>query len=173
MSATDTRPAAGAEASAGRAALVLGVALAMFFDGIVLHQVLQWHRMISSTSWAGDRVAGVDATLLADGLFHLAALLVAAAGVALLWAATREASRRPAWGELVGGLLVGAGAFNLVEGVVDHHLLGLHHVREDGATRAWDLGFLGVSAALVAVGLVLRRARGERWAAGRRGAPRP
>jgi uncharacterized membrane protein len=49
--------------------------------------------------------------------------------------------------------LIGWGAFNLVEGVIDHHILGIHHVGDDlGAPIGWDIGFLVFGAALVAVG---------------------
>ena len=33
-------------------------------------------------------------------------------------------------------LLVGWGAFNLVEGTIDHEILGIHHVRDDLAGRS-------------------------------------
>jgi uncharacterized membrane protein len=41
-------------------------------DGIVLHQILQWHHMLTDT---GDNpantVVGLEANTLADGFFHL------------------------------------------------------------------------------------------------------
>ena len=53
-------------------------------------------------------------------------------------------------------LLVGWGAFNLVEGLVDHQILGIHHVRDDlGGPVGWDLAFLGLSALLVVGGWML------------------
>ena len=56
--------------------------------------------------------------------------------------------------------MIGWGAFNLVEGIVDHHVLGLHHVRDDlGAPLGWDLGFLAFGALLTAVGWALARPR--------------
>jgi uncharacterized membrane protein len=59
-------------------------------------------------------------------------------------------------------LLAGWGAFNLVEGLIDHELLGIHHVRDDlGGPLGWDLAFLAFGAALVLVGLALARS-GER-----------
>ena len=68
----------------------------------------------------------------------------------------------PSWTFHLGGLLVGWGLFNLVEGMVDHHLLGVHHVRDDlGAPLAWDLGFLAVGALLVVGGVLLQRAGGR------------
>ena len=58
----------------------------------------------------------------------------------------------------VGLLLAGWGLFNLVEGVVDHHLLQLHHVRDDlGGPLSWDLGFLAVSVVLLVGGWALHR----------------
>jgi uncharacterized membrane protein len=59
--------------------------------------------------------------------------------------------------------LIGWGGFNLVEGLVDHHLLGVHHVRDDlGAPLGWDLGFLVFGALLVVVGAVLMAKRPAR-----------
>lgn len=56
--------------------------------------------------------------------------------------------------------MAGWGVFNLVEGIVDHQVLGIHHVRDDlGAPLGWDLGFLACGALLVVVGWVLARPR--------------
>jgi uncharacterized membrane protein len=47
--------------------------------------------------------------------------------------------------------------FNLVEGIVDHHLLGIHHVRTGPYQIWWDLGFLLLGAVLMAGGWLLQR----------------
>ena len=57
----------------------------------------------------------------------------------------------------LGGLLAGWGGFNVVEGLVDHQLLGIHHVRSGAHEVAWDLGFLALGALLVAGGWLLQR----------------
>ena len=44
--------------------------------------------------------------------------------------------RSPPWRLHVGVLLAGWGGFNLVEGLVDHQLLGIHHVRDLPALSA-------------------------------------
>jgi len=49
------------------------------------------------------------------------------------------------------------GLFNLVEGLVDHQLLGLHHVRPGPHQTAYDLAFLATSGLLLAGGLLLYR----------------
>ena len=57
---------------------------------------------------------------------------------------------------LFGWILVGFGLFNVVEGLINHQLLGIHHVRDDlGGPLSWDLGFLAVSCTLILVGWVV------------------
>ena len=141
--------------------LLLGIGLGGFVDGIVLHQILQWHHMLTSTrEHPMTTVAGLEANTLADGFFHVATWIFVAAGSFLTvreWQAGRMA---PPWRAHVGTLLLGWGAFNVVEGLIDHELLGIHHVRDDlGAPIGWDLGFLALGVALVVAGLALSRPR--------------
>jgi uncharacterized membrane protein len=134
--------------------LLLGVGLGGFVDGIVLHQILQWHHMLTSEgSHPASTVAGLEANTLADGLFHAAAWIATLAGLLLVWDPGVRASPR----RLLGLMLAGWGAFNLVEGIVDHHVLTLHHVRGGDAQLAYDLGFLALGVALVAGGWMLAR----------------
>jgi hypothetical protein len=61
---------------------------------------------------------------------------------------------------LWGTLLIGFGLFNLVEGVIDHPLLGLYHVNEAVPQTQriyWDLGFLAWGALMLLVGWWLLR----------------
>jgi uncharacterized membrane protein len=70
----------------------------------------------------------------------------------------RQGRLAPSWSFHVGCLLLGWGIFNLAEGVVNHHLLGLHHVRDDlGGPLSWDLGFLALGLVLVVLGRLLQR----------------
>jgi len=145
-------------------ALLLGVGLGGFVDGIVLHQILQWHHMLTAT---GDHpattVAGLEANTLADGLFHAATWIAVAAGVHLAVRAWRRGELAPPWRAHVGLMLAGWGAFNVVEGLIDHQLLGVHHVRDDlGAPLGWDLGFLAFGALLVVAGVLLARPTARR-----------
>ena len=152
--------------------IVLGVGLGGFLDGILLHQLLQWHHMLTSTDtdnigvrfYPADTVVGLRMNTVWDGVFHAATWLAVLIGLSLLY--SRVSTRRDrAWrsGALWGWILVGWGLFNLVEGVVDHHLLGIHHVHGGPRQLWWDIGFLALGAALVAAGLlVARRAAGTR-----------
>jgi len=48
---------------------MLGFAIGGFFDGILLHQVLQWHHLLSGLQ--GGRFDDLRFQIMADGLFHL------------------------------------------------------------------------------------------------------
>jgi uncharacterized membrane protein len=134
--------------------LLLGVGLGGFVDGIVLHQILQWHHLLTSEgSHPANTVAGLEANTLADGLFHAATWIATLAGLVMVW----TAPERIPFNRLAGLMLAGWGAFNLVEGIVDHHILTLHHVKTGDAQLAFDLGFLALGAALLAAGLTLAR----------------
>jgi uncharacterized membrane protein len=139
--------------------LLLGLGLGGFVDGIVLHQILQWHHMLTATDrYPSSTIAGLEANTLADGLFHAATWVLVLIGTWLAIKAWQQGRMAPPWRLHVGLLLVGWGAFNLLEGVVDHHLLQVHHVRDDvSSPLPWDLGFLAFGALLVAGGLALVR----------------
>jgi uncharacterized membrane protein len=142
---------------------VLGLGLGGFVDGIVIHQLLQWHHMVSHTAdHPTTTVAGLRANTFADGVFHAGTWVLVLAGTLLTIASWRRGRLAPTWRFHIGLLLAGWGVFNLVEGLVDHQLLGVHHVRDDlGGPLSWDLGFLVFSALLVLGGWAL-------YAAGRR-----
>jgi uncharacterized membrane protein len=128
--------------------ILLGIGLGGFLDGIVLHQILQWH---------DTTVAGLATNTLWDGLFHAATWIAVAAGLYLLWQRTMKWRSAISGRALVGWMLVGWGSFNLFEGLVDHHILSIHHVREGPGVNetAWDLAFLAFGALLVIGGGIL------------------
>jgi uncharacterized membrane protein len=139
--------------------LLYGLGLGGFVDGIVLHQLLQWHHMVSDV---GDHsmttLSGLEANTVADGIFHVATWFLVLAGSLATLVQWRQGRLAPSWSFHVGSLLLGWGIFNLVEGIVNHHILGLHHVRDDlGGPLSWDLGFLALGVVLVVVGRILQR----------------
>lgn len=159
MTAGVERPGAG-PAGPWLPGLLLGVGLGGFLDGIILHQILQWHHMLTARGLPPTSVENLKDNTLADGLFHGLTWIAVAIGLWLLWRRDRERWQWAASGRALGGwILVGWGAFNLVEGVVNHQILSIHHVRDDvGDSLPWDLGFLGLGALLVVAGLALVRA---------------
>ncbi len=136
--------------------LFLGLGLGGLLDGIVLHQILRWHHMGTDhgvhASFPLTTVPSLEDNMLWDGLFQAGAWILTLLGLYLLWAALRNGTRA-GYRSLTGLLLAGWGMFNLAEGIVDHLILGIHHVRDDlGGPLSWDLGFLAFGALLVIVG---------------------
>ena len=136
------------------AGILFGLGLGGFFDGIVLHQILQWHHMLTSAGYPATSVDNLEINTLWDGIFHASTYVFVVLGLILLW---RTAHRVHLWWSgrlLIGTLLMGFGIFNLVEGIVDHQILGLHHVNETVPASQWlywDIGFL-VWGALMLIG---------------------
>lgn len=154
------------------AGLLLGVGLGGFIDGILFHQILQWHNMVSAKfpSTGNGPLPGqdiqsyrrdVEVNMFWDGMFHAFTWLMNALGLHLLF----RAGQRPdvPWSRrtLVGAMLFGFGLFNFVEGIIDHHILHLHHVRETLGVSAWDYGFLASGVVLMGLGWALIRAGRE------------
>ncbi len=142
------------------AGVFLGLGIGGFFDGILLHQVLQWHHLVSQP-YPPTTVANLQFNTLWDGLFHSLTYIFVVVGLALLWRAARQPHAPWSGKMLVGTLLIGFGAFNVVEGLIDHQILGIHHVNETVPPSQWiywDAGFLLWGALMLAGGWLLLRA---------------
>lgn len=135
------------------AGLLLGIGMGGFLDGIALHQLLQWHNMLSSELPVVDLVSA-KVNMFWDGVFHAFTWLTTAAGLVLQWRHAGPRPRGAGW-RFAGSLLAGWGLFNGVEGLIDHQILGLHHVRPGPNQTAWDYGFLMLGAAMLAGGGLL------------------
>ncbi|NUQ76534.1 MAG: DUF2243 domain-containing protein [Polyangiaceae bacterium] len=141
--------------------ILLGTGLGGFIDGIVLHQILQWHNMLSSVRPPIDLVS-MKYNMVWDGLFHLFTWIMTAAGLARLWSAGLRPDVPWSTRTFVGSLFLGWGLFNAIEGVIDHQILGLHHVRPGEAQLAWDLGFIASGILMIAAGLAaIRKGRAD------------
>lgn len=137
------------------AGYLLGFALGGFFDGILLHQILQWHHLLLGVQ--GGAFSRLRTQLLADGLFHLLMYLVAMAGLWSLWKA-RTSPAISGRGLLADGLL-SFGAWHILDGVVSHWLLGIHRIRMDVPDPLlWDLlWFVAFGMLPFLAGMALRR----------------
>ena len=143
--------------------LLMGAGLGGFLDGIIFHQILQWHNMLSSRIPPND-LFSTKLNMAWDGYFHAGVWIMTVLGLAMLWGA---ASRRDViWSgkTFLGSLVLGFGLFNLIEGLIDHHLLGIHHVYEYTDNKLpWDLGFLVIGGIVVSLigWLLIRAGRGD------------
>ena len=134
-------------------AILLGIGLGGFIDGIVLHQILQWHSMLSNVV-RPSTVEAIHLNMFWDGVFHAATWLVTFTGVMLLWRSGKRGNSPPL-SIFLGAMLMGWGAFNLVEGLINHQLLELHNVREVAEPMVWNITFLAFSAMILLIGLAL------------------
>ena len=143
------------------AGTVIGIGMGGFVDGILFHQIFQIHNMLSARI-PTDTLVGAKVNMVWDGLFHGVVWIATAIGIAMLWRAVKQADVLLSGKALLGSILLGFGLFNLIEGIIDHHILHLHHVYEVMGQSVWDYVFLGSGVALIATGwLMIRDVRGE------------
>ena len=114
--------------------------------------------MVTSAGYPADSLENLKLNTFLDGLFHASTYLFMVLGLVMLW---RTAHRAHLWWStwmLIGSMLIRFGLFNLIEGIANHHVLGLHHVNET-VPRAnwiyWDVAFLMWGAAMLGVGWIL------------------
>ena len=151
-----TRPSNRFSPALGWAGYMLGFAIGGFFDGILLHQVLQWHHLLSGLQ--GGRFDDLRFQIMADGLFHLLMYLIGFAGLYLLWRSHEEFAAPGADRFLAACALIGLGVWHILDAFASHWFLGIHRIRMDSATPlVWDLAWFIVFGILpLAVGWLLR-----------------
>ena len=123
--------------------------VAAFVDETVFHQLLHWHHFYDRST--------PEAGLVSDGLFHAFGWFAVVAG--LFWFAALRRRDELRAGRWVGGLLVGAGVFQLYDGTVQHKLLGLHQIRYDVDLLPYDVGWNVAGVVLVVAGLLVLAGR--------------
>lgn len=123
------RPAPPRAPISKRAGITIGIGMGGFVDGILLHQILEWHNMGSSVV-PPTTMDGMRQNMIWDGEFHAAVWVITLIGIYLLLADARRGAVLPSTRAFTGQLLRGWGIFNVVEGIIDHHMLQLHHVRD-------------------------------------------
>jgi uncharacterized membrane protein len=138
------------------AGLVLGKGLGGFVDGIVFHQILQIHHMLSARR-EPTNVVNMQVNMVWDGLFHTVTWIATFIGVCLLFRAGKRSDVAWSGRALFGSMLAGWGVFNLVEGLIDHHILHVHHVVERMGPSAWDYAFLASGVVFITAGWLIVR----------------
>jgi uncharacterized membrane protein len=136
-------------------ATILGIGLGGLIDGTFLHQILQWHEMLSN-KLPPVTLLNKSVNMFWDGVFHAFCLIVTGVGLWLLFKLLYRRDVIISGRAFNGGLILGWGLFNLVEGIIDHQILKLHNVREVSPdVPLWNYGFLAFALILMAVGSML------------------
>ena len=139
------------------AGVLMGAGLGGFVDGITFHQILQWHNMLSAKIPPNDLVSA-KINMYWDGLFHAAVWTLTVMGLFLLWRAGQRRDVPWSGRTFLGALSLGWGLFNVVEGTLDHQLLGIHHVFEYTTNKLpWDISYLVFGVVMLVVGSILIR----------------
>lgn len=147
------------------AGYLIGFGLGGFFDGILLHQILQWHHLLSLVDGVGD----LRHQVLFDGLFHALMYVIAGAGLVMLM------RNRAAFGEhganrwFLGSVLLGFGVWHVADSVLSHWILGIHRIKIDSPNPLfWDLLWFALFAlGPLFAGWMLRRSGGSNGRNGR------
>ena len=141
--------------------LILGIGLGGFVDGILLHQIWQVHAMLSARVPL-TTMENMQINMTADGLFHAVVWAATLIGIIMLFNAGKRSEVFFSDRVFYGSMLAGWGIFNVVEGVIDHHLLEVHHVVQRLGQSMWDWLFLGVSVVLILVGWMIAKSGRKR-----------
>lgn len=131
--------------------VLLGLGVAAFVDEVVFHQLLHWHHFYDKSTPAVG--------LVSDGLFHAFSWFATIAALFLFAdLRRRDAVSAPRWW---GGLLIGAGGFQLYDGTLQHKVMRLHQIRYhvDITPYDWTWNLLAVVLIVIGATLLLRAAR--------------
>jgi uncharacterized membrane protein len=143
---SDTHPTI--ESDGGRVVLsgvLSGLGLVAFLDETVFHQLLHWHHFYDRST--------LEIGLVSDGLFHAFGFFAVVAGLFLLADLRRRGTLR--WSRWIVGVLIGAGTFQLYDGLIQHKLMRLHQIRYDVDIWPYDLAWNLIAAIMIVGGVIL------------------
>ncbi|GAA1823693.1 DUF2243 domain-containing protein [Agromyces salentinus] len=125
--------------------VLFGVGAVAFIDETVFHQLLHWHHFYD--------LGTPDLGLVSDGFFHALSWFATIGGLFLL----ADLRRRRAlwWTRWAGGVLLGAGAFQLYDGTVQHKLLGIHQIRYVEDLLPYDVTWNLLAVAIIVAGAAM------------------
>lgn len=125
--------------------LFFGIGLMAFVDEVIFHQVLQWHHFYDLST---PRIG-----IIADGFLNSFAWFAAIGGL-FMFADFRR--RNTVWmRRWIASILIGAGTFQLFDGIIDHKVLRTHQVRYNVDLLPYDLAWNIFGAILLLAGIAL------------------
>ncbi|ASN03595.1 DUF2243 domain-containing protein [Virgibacillus necropolis] len=124
---------------------LFGIGLAAFIDETVFHQLLRWHHFYDKST--------TDIGLISDGLFHAFSWFATIGGLFILADLRR---RKALWlKRWWGGVLLGAGGFQLYDGTIQHKLMQIHQIRYVENVFVYDLVWNVIAVLIIITGLSL------------------
>lgn len=131
--------------------LLFGIGLAAFIDETVFHQLLRWHHFYDQST--------TDVGLISDGFFHAFSWFATIGGLFLFADLRRKRvlSIKKWWG----GVLLGAGSFQLYDGIIQHKWMRIHQIRYVENVIVYDLVWNIVAVVLITIGLLLLWRKGK------------
>lgn len=128
-----------------RSGILFGLGLVAFFDEAVFHQLLHWHHFYDKST--------TDIGLVSDGLFHAFSWFATVVSLFML----ADLRKRKMWEKRrwIGAAILGAGIFQLYDGLIQHKVMKLHEIRYDVNIFYYDLIWNVSAACMILIGLVL------------------
>ncbi|MES2208531.1 MAG: DUF2243 domain-containing protein [Pseudomonadota bacterium] len=135
---------------------LIGIGMGGFVDGIIFHQIFQLHNMFSA-KLPPDTLVNIEVNMFWDGIFHVFTWLMTAIGIFLLWQVGKKRNAPWSGRAFCGALVMGWSLFNLIEGIIDHHIINIHHVIERLGVSIYDYVFLASGVIFIFIGQILIR----------------
>jgi len=100
-----------------------------------------------------DTLDAKSVNMFWDGIFHAFTFIVVLIGLIAFWKASRQSHTEKSGKLLAGSMLCGWALFNLIEGVINHHIFSIHSVRDKNAdSDFYNYAFLIISAIMLTLG---------------------
>jgi uncharacterized membrane protein len=127
--------------------IFFGIGVMATIDEIIFHQVLQWHHFYDhSTPFVG---------IMTDGFLTAGGLLGMVLGFFMF--ADLKRKHEVHMKKWFASFLMGAGIFQLFDGIIDHKILRVHQVRYVDNLWLYDMGWILTGAVLLIAGFLLFR----------------
>ena len=109
--------------------IFFGLGAIAFIDETVFHQLLHWHHFYDKSTLAVG--------LISDGLFHAFSWFATVASLFIVaYLRKLRAWDKRRW---LGASVLGAGVFQLYDGIIQHKIFRLHQIRYDVEIFYYDL----------------------------------
>ena len=143
-------------------AILIGIGIAGLIDIIIFHAILQWHHT-SSHKIIPNTIESLQMNIFHDGVFLAFSLIITISGIIILWVSQSSKDRDYFLSykrSFIGLVFIGFGGFNTIEGIINHHILQMHHVIEVADPLVFDLTFLVIGGlAFLALGAIILKSQ--------------